>query len=148
MQRGVFIDTWGWLAIGHRKDPFHKEVKAYYQKLRHDNSLIVTSDFVLDETITLLFKREIFEEAIRFMDGIFEAAKAGYLRIEKITGERFSSAWKLRKRFKDKPDISFTDITSMAVMQEGEIKQIITKDEHFTHVGMGYQFVPEVLSQK
>lgn len=138
----VFVDTWGWLTIGHRKDPFHKEVVEYYQKLRKDNFLIFTSDYILDETITLLFRREKYEEAINFMEGIFQAAESGYITIEKINTPRFSSAWQFRKKFKDKPLISFTDITTMVIMRERGIKQILTQDEHFAHIGMDFQIVP------
>ena len=139
MSGKVFVDTWGWLAIGHRKDPFHKKVKAYYQKSRAGNFDIFTSDYVLDEAITLIFRREVYKEAIQFIEGIFQAAEEGYLTIDKITAERFTSAWQSRKRFKDKPLISFTDITTMVIMQERKIKQILTKDEHFTHVGMDFE---------
>ncbi|MCX5727167.1 MAG: PIN domain-containing protein [Candidatus Saganbacteria bacterium] len=137
----VFIDTWGWLAIGHRKDLFHKEVMEYYQKLRAGNSLIFTSDYVLDETITLLFRREKYEEAVKFMGGIFQAIESGYITVDRITSQRFLSAWESRKKFKDKPLISFTDITTMVIMRERGIKYILTKDEHFTHVGMDLQTV-------
>jgi len=142
MPEMVFIDTWGWLAIGHRKDPFHKRVVECYQKLQSEKSRVFTSDYILDETITLLFRREKYEEAVNFMVGIFQAAESGYLLVDKINAPRFSSAWELRKTFKDKPLISFTDITTMVIMQERGIKQILTKDEHFTHVGMGFQIVP------
>lgn len=142
VHENVFIDTWGWLAIGHRKDPFHKEVIEYYQKLIADNSLIFTSDYVLDETITLLFRREKYEEAVNFMGGIFQAIESGYVTVDRITSQRFLSAWELRKKFKDKPLISFTDITTMVIMQEREIKHILTNDDHFTHIGMGLQTVP------
>ena len=42
-------------------------------------------------------------------------------------------------RFKDKPFISFTDLTTIVVRQESGIKQILTQDEHFIHVGMGFK---------
>ena len=42
-------------------------------------------------------------------------------------------------RFKDKPFISFTDLTTVVIMQESGIKQILTQDEHFVHVGMDFQ---------
>ncbi|MCV3214470.1 hypothetical protein OGM63_13265 [Plectonema radiosum NIES-515] len=45
-------------------------------------------------------------------------------------------------KFLDKPLISFTDLTSMVVMQECKITTILTKDAHFTHVGMGFELVP------
>ncbi len=45
-------------------------------------------------------------------------------------------------RFDDKPRISFTDLTSMVVMKELGVKDIVTGDEHFEHVGMGFQCKP------
>ena len=137
----VFIDTWGWLAIGHRKDMFHKEVIEYYQKLRAGKSLVFTSDYVLDETITLLFRREKYEEAVKFMGGIFQSIENSHTTVDRITSQRFLSAWELRKKFKDKQLISFTDITTMVIMRERGIKYILTKDDHFTHVGMGLKTV-------
>jgi len=40
------------------------------------------------------------------------------------------------------PKISFTDLTSMVIMKELGIKDIITGDEHFNGVGMGFKRVP------
>jgi len=142
MPKAVFIDTWGWLALGHRRDALHQEVKAFYQDLQKEGSLCYTTDYVLDETITLLFRREVFEEAIRFMEGIFQSAEERCLIIERVTSERFSSAWRLRKQFQDKPKISFTDLTSMVIMEEKGIKSVLTEDEHFLQVGMGFQKAP------
>lgn len=139
MPKAVFIDTWGWLALGHRRDALQQEVKAFYQALQKEGSLCYTTDYILDETITLLFRREVFEEAIRFMEGIFQSAEESRLIIERVTSERFSSAWKLRKQFQDKPKISFTDLTSMVIMEEKGIKRVLTEDEHFLQVGMGFQ---------
>jgi predicted nucleic acid-binding protein len=51
----IFVDTWGWLAIGHRRDSFHGAVKEHYQKLRKENCEFFTSEYVIDETITLIF---------------------------------------------------------------------------------------------
>ena len=138
----VFVDTWGWLALGHCKDTRHQEVKSLYEEFRRIESKILTTDFVLDELITLLFQREVFEEAIRFMEGIFRAAELDQLTIVRITSDRFVSAWRLRKAFQDKPRISFTDLSSIAVMQEHKIKKVLTEDEHFIQIGMGFQKFP------
>jgi len=75
MSQPVFIDTWGWMAIGYKREPRHTEVKDFYQQLRSERVLIYTSDYVLDEVITLLFRREIFSEAVQFMEGIFRGAE-------------------------------------------------------------------------
>lgn len=138
----VFVDTWGWIALGHRRDSRHKEVILFYQELCNRRVSIYTSDYILDEVITLLFKRENISEALRFLEGIFQSATGGSLIIERITSKLFSSAWALRKKFQDKPLISFTDLTSKAIMREHGIKRVLTEDEHFSHVGMGFILVP------
>ncbi|MCL5985970.1 MAG: PIN domain-containing protein [Actinobacteria bacterium] len=142
MQEPVFVDTWGWLSLGHRKDPRHQELRQIYNMLCAQSIPIYTSDYVLDELITLLFRREVFAEARAFTEGILASTTSGYLSIELITMERFEAAWNLRQRFADKPAISFTDLTSMVVMWELGIKKILTQDEHFLQVGMGFQSIP------
>jgi len=138
----VFVDTWGWIALGHRRDSRHTEVKRIFQELRHHRISIYTSDYVLDELITLLFRREVFYEATRFIDGIWAAADLTHVQIERVTSDCFSAAWELRKRFQDKPRISFTDLTSMIIMKERGIRQVLTGDEHFIQVGMGFSKFP------
>ena len=50
-----------------------------------------TSDYVLDELISLLFRREIFEESVRFLEEVLNASEKGLLTIERITSARFAS---------------------------------------------------------
>jgi uncharacterized protein len=96
----------------------------------------------LDEAITLLFRREPFSEAVRFVEGLLTAATLGHLIIERVTSDRFAVAWRLRKQFQDKPRISFTDLASMVIMQERGIRQVLTGDNHFLQVGMGFRKAP------
>ena len=141
----IFVDTWGWMALGHRRELRHVEVKRIYQELLNNRAPIYTSDYVLDELVTLLFRREVFEEAVRFVEGILGAAVLGQLRVERVTPDHFSAAWELRKRFQDKPTISFTDLVSMAIMAERGIHQVLTEDDHFIQVGMGFSRIPQSL---
>ncbi|HHY99175.1 MAG TPA: PIN domain-containing protein [Firmicutes bacterium] len=140
--KSIFIDTWGWIVLGHRKDPHHQLVSSLYKSLRTAGALVYTSDYVIDELITLLFRREIPDEAFRFVERILSAAAQGFLIIERISPEQFAKAWELRLRFKDKPQISFTDFTTMIVMQERQIEQVLTDDKRFTWVGMGFKILP------
>ncbi|PSB26038.1 type II toxin-antitoxin system VapC family toxin [Stenomitos frigidus] len=138
----IFIDTWGWLALGHRADNYHQTVKEIYQHLRQTQAQMHTSDYVLDELISLLFGRELFQEATGFVEGIFAATELGQLQIHRVTSQHFAQAWGLRKRFQDKPLISFTDLTSMVMMQEQGILSVLTQDDHFLQIGMGFVKVP------
>ena len=97
---------------------------------------------MLDETFTLLFRRLPFEVAKHSLEIFEQAIEENYLSLEWITQERFNKAKELRLRFQDKPRISFTDLTSMVVMGEFGLSGILTEDDHFTHVGMGFRKVP------
>ncbi|MDZ7664123.1 MAG: hypothetical protein U5K27_02135 [Desulfotignum sp.] len=90
----------------------------------------------------MLFKRVLFENAQAAVENLWQAIKDGYVTLEWITPERFEASQTFRLKFQDKPDISFTDLTSMVVMQELGIVEIITGDAHFMHVGMGFSLHP------
>jgi len=136
------IDTWGWIVLGNKREPRHTELTEFYSSWKNQKGISYTTDYVLDETFTLLFRRVPFKEAKRSLDIIDLAIKEGYLRLERITAERFEKAKSLRIKFQDKPRISFTDLTSMVVMAEVGITNILTQDEHFTQVGMAFQKIP------
>ena len=142
MANSLFIDTWGWLALRDRRELRHVAVAELYTRHRVQGGSVYTTDYALDETFTLLFKRLPFVQARDSIRGIDQAVEQGYLFLERITPARFESAKLLRLKFDDKPDISFTDLTTMVVMEELGITRIMTADAHFTHVGLGFQCVP------
>jgi len=117
-------------------------VDRFYREVRCRRDRVYTSDYVLDETITLLFRRlpsARAEESLRYIQ---QAITYGYLSLEWMTPQWFEKAIELRYRFQDKPRISFTDLTSMVVMSELGIEEVLTEDDHFLHVGMGFRKVP------
>jgi len=113
---------------------------SFYAERTRRTGLIVTSDYVLNELLTILFSRLPFDIATRFADGVL---RSPFITIERITPERFQKAWELRLKFSDKPRISFTDLTSMATMNELGIIDVLTADKHFAQVGMNFRLLPE-----
>ena len=138
----LFIDTWGWLTLRDRRESRHQEVVSYDRDLRLQQGIAYTSDYVLDETITLLFRRLPFTTARDSLKNINQAISEGYLNLLRITPEQFDQAIDLRLRFQDKPRISFTDFVSMVLMRERDMTHILTEDDHFARVGMAFQKVP------
>jgi predicted nucleic acid-binding protein len=134
----LFVDTWGWLTLYDRRESQHQRVADFYTDLRAQGGQLYTTDYVLDETFTLLFKRLPFVQAQQALHLLDIAMQAGYLHLEWITPERFTQAKLLRLKLQDKPDISFTDLSSMSVMSELGISAILTADAHFMHVGMRF----------
>ena len=135
----LFVDTWGWLVLADLKDPLHSKTAECYKELSGKEGRVLTSNFVLAETMTLLFRRRPYSEALRFSMGIL---KSPFIRVETVTDPRFRKAFELRQRFSDKPKISFTDLSSMALMMELKLTDILTADAHFTQVGLGFHTMP------
>ena len=134
----IFMDTWAWLALSNRKDTHHELAKKEYEEIKAAGYRIITSDYVLDEVITALFRNVVFGSAVQFVESIFATFKANQIKLEWINEARFKAAWSLRKKYQDKPDISFTDLTSFALMQELVIYKVFTGDGHFETVNLGF----------
>jgi predicted nucleic acid-binding protein len=134
----LFIDTWGWLVLADARDPLHSKVVLERRK----RARLVTTDYVLDELLTRLFARAPFAQAKQFSAAVFEAIQRGLVMLEPITPDRFQAAYSLRLRFRDKPKVSFTDLTSFVVMQETGIHDVLTADGHFSQVGLGFRNLP------
>lgn len=58
----LFIDTWGWLTLRDRSETQHHVVKNLYQEFRENRGISYTTDYVFDETITLLFRSCLYTE--------------------------------------------------------------------------------------
>jgi len=142
MAAKLFVDTWGWLSLHDKGERYHQQATQAYEQAIAKSGQIYTTDYVLDETFTFFFRRLPASRAEQSMKKLTAAFSASNFNLVRITEERFTQTEKLRSRFLDKPLISFTDLTSMVVMQELDITTILTEDAHFTHVGMGFQLLP------
>ena len=134
----LFVDTWGWVAVADRRDAGHEAATEIFRQARRSGGAI-TSNFILDETFTHLFKRRPFEDAWHFTTSV---VRSPFIDIQEVTQARFSRTIDLRKQFSDKPRISFTDLSTMAIMVELGITDILTADRHFTRVGLGFRALP------
>lgn len=137
----LFVDTWGWLTLRDKGERRHAEIVPAFESFQQPEHRIYTSDFVLDETFTLLFRRLPFGTARETMELLAASVEEGSLVSIPITGTRFKAAQAFRIRYQDKPAISFTDLTSMVVMQEFNIQKILTEDSHFAQVGLGFDLI-------
>src|SRR5262245_60497916 len=93
----------------------------------------VTTDFILSEVITHLYRRQRPTEAAKFVNGLFTAIATGIHQLVHVSPDQFHRAWQMRQKYHDKPKISFVDFTSMVVMQEMGIVEVFTGDDHFLH---------------
>lgn len=127
----VFVDTSAFLAIKNRRDALHKEALALKQKVLNTGKSLVTSDYVLDESYTIIRLRAGHRIAVEFGE---ELRGSILIRIDYLTPEVIEHAWGLFKRFEDK-EFSFTDCTSFALMQRLRLREALAFDGHFTQAG-------------
>lgn len=106
----IFVDTGAWYASLVPSDPEHARA---VQWLAENNSPLLTTDYVVDETLTLLRARGERKRALLLGARFFDE-KLG--EIHKITISDLSLAWKTFEQFEDK-NWSFTDCTSKVVME-------------------------------
>lgn len=132
----IFVDTWAWLALANKKDKNHEAAKIIYKRIKLE--ILFTSNFILDELITLLYRTVSPDKANLFVESLFSLAEKGQLSIIYMDKDAMMEAWRLRKKYKDKPDISFTDFTSFTIMEERGINRVFTGDKHFEKVNMGF----------
>lgn len=138
----LFVDTWGWVELNNKRSPRYQEVASFYREFVQKRGIVYTTDYVLDEAITLLFQRLPYPIADESLKLIEQSITVNTIRLQQITSERFKKTVGLRRKYKDKPRISFTDLTSMVVMRELGIKDVLTEDHHFIQVGLGFNIVP------
>ncbi|MCK4488455.1 MAG: PIN domain-containing protein [Desulfobacterales bacterium] len=132
--REIFIDTWAWCALTNKRDSGHKAAQRANKDLINQGYLYITSNFILDESYTLIRSRIGYKPAVEFGKKIKELVELGAVKIMRITKEVEDLAWDLFVKYDDMEDLSFTDCTSFAVMKELNLKEVFTDDDHFEHV--------------
>lgn len=127
----AFIDTSGFKAVIDPEDDFHSQVVEIWQGLKEKEAQLVTSNYVLDETFTLLRAKCGLDTAVGFKKALAESQKS--LTIYRVTVADEAEAWKWFKKKWSK--LSFTDCVSFAMMERLSIEQVITFDRHFARAG-------------
>lgn len=138
----IFVDTWAWIALADTTDQYHLAAQRQHASFLAARERYATSDFVLTEFINYLYTSFPPREAQAAIELVFEQAKQSGLDLIHVSPTQFQRAWELRKKYFDKPKISFIDFTSMVVMQDLGITDIFSGDAHFEHVGMGFRLLP------
>ena len=131
--RPLFVDTAGWMACADESDAAHSKAVAVRDSWLDKGGLFVTSDYVVDETLTLLRIRLGIDAAENWWEQVDGSSR---LRLEYVDPARADKARGLFFRYRDK-DFSFTDCTSFILMRELKLPEALTTDRHFLQAGFG-----------
>ncbi len=138
----IFVDSRAWIALASEDDQHHDLATAEHARLQKKRRRYATSNFVLGEVITHLYRKQRHDEANKYLDNLLLAIDQGLIQSVEISSQQFRRAWRMRQKYDDKPDISLVDFTSMVAMQDLRITEIFSGDSHFEHVGLGFRLRP------
>jgi predicted nucleic acid-binding protein len=131
MANEIFVDTSGFYALLVLADDRHAAASRHLREARRRKRRFVTSDYVLDETATLLKARGQFHLLVAFFNAVLTSKAC---RIEWMDAGRFQDVQAFFLKHADQA-WSFTDCFSFRVMRELRLRDALTKDRHFHEAG-------------
>lgn len=128
MPKRIFVDTSAFLALEDESDGYHEEaIRFRDQELLQSNYELITTSYILDETLTLIRSRLGIPASIDFSKKI---RKSRIVRVISVSKELEDKALDLFEKYDDKT-FSFTDCVSFVVMQDMGIQEAFAFDQHF-----------------
>jgi uncharacterized protein len=124
----IFVDSSAWFALLVPTDADHLRIAAWAAGNREE---FLTSDYVVDETLTLLRARGQNARAIAWGGPIFRGERCA---LHSLSPQDLQEAWEVFRSFSDK-DWSFTDCTSKVVMRRLGVRKALALDRHFRQFG-------------
>ncbi len=133
----LFVDTSAFLALVNEDDKNHDAAARFHEDIKNGRvriKKIITSDYIIDETLTRIRYSVGHREAVEWGKDILASKVVEKIEVGK---EIFALAWKLFETYEDKR-LSFTDCTSFAIMKKHGIERSFSFDDDFERMG----FIP------
>ena len=127
----LFADTGTWCALYDRSDIHHVRASTFLRELKGQKVRLITSDYVIDEALTLLRFRAGHREAVEFGKWVLQSPLVKVVRVDENI---WRAAWEIFAKYADKA-FSFTDCTSFAIMRRLGIANAFAFDHNFEQMG-------------
>ena len=125
----IFVDTTEWVGDADKNDDFHDASHELIESIRLGSSpLGLTTDFVIDETVTILGKRKGFgaAAAAQVAKSILASPRVVTVFVDEgILKESIG----VYSRYRG--ELSLTDVVSTVVMERYSVKEIFSHDSDF-----------------
>ena len=128
----LFLDTSYLIALEVSDDQSHEFVVRHWRNLSNTKSLsLVTSSYVLSETVTYLNNIRVHAKAVQVGNDLLRSREVKLIHVDE---ELFYEAWVYFQKHKDKT-YSLTDCVSFVLMKRLGITAALTFDKHFAQAG-------------
>lgn len=131
MTNKVFVDTAYAIALSVESDEHHARAVELAEQLEFEQTCLFTTKAVLLEIGNALSKKRYRQAAVELLDALQQDTQ---VEIVSLTEELYEQPLML---FRNRPDKEWglVDCISFVVMQEREIIDALTTDEHFEQAG-------------
>lgn len=128
----ILVDSGAWYALSDPQERHHTHATGMFTRLtKGEFGRILTSDYVLDETYTLLRMRLGIGAVTKLRDLL---QRSSSLQVLRVSDRDFDHAVDLMLAHGDKR-WSLTDCTSFVLMRELEVANAFTFDHNFSEAG-------------
>ena len=127
----LFLDTAYIYGLFNTCDQWHPKAVEWSQKIALENYPLITTEFVLTELANGLSAVKFRQDAGNIIDILQDD---DFVRIIPATSELFRQGLSLYENRNDK-DWGLTDCISFVVMEENNITDALTTDDHFRQAG-------------
>lgn len=131
MDNKVFIDSSGFKTWLDERDDFHFEAENIVNKILDREDVLVTSNYIIDESLTLLRVKCGLQKAMLLKKYLSDTKQT--IKILRVSVSDEGKSWKLFE--KEWSGLSFTDCTCFALMKRIGIKRVFGFDKHFERAG-------------
>ena len=132
----VFVDSSALVAWTVEKDQSHKAAVACMTELIAARARLLTTDYVFDESVTLVRKFGGYLQAVMLGEALRDGKP---VRMIEIPEARREQAWAEFRRYRE-PRLSFTDCTSLVTMRDCGARTVFSFDSDFRK--LGFQTIP------
>jgi uncharacterized protein len=127
----AFVDTSGFYALLVQGDAMHARASELLARAAQSRGRFITTDYILDETATLLKARGHGHLAGTLFQTVFASTAC---QVEWMDTDRFAQTRQFFVKHHDK-SWSFTDCFSFLMMRAGGLRDALTTDAHFRQAG-------------
>ena len=134
----LFVDSSGWIALFDSNDKYYQLASKAMTSLQGEIVNFLTSDYVVDESLTYLRKKTGHHVATRFGQWVLSAQHIKFVHVDEAV---WQAGWEMFQAYEDK-EWAFTDCTSFILMHQHHLWQAFSFDQHFAQAG--FQLWPDL----
>ena len=125
----IYVDTSAFYALLDRSDKYHKQASTLWPTLLDEDVTLITSNYVVSETVALLQNRIGFEAANLWYRDILGVLEIWW--VDEDTHQRAYELWLNLGRMR----FSLVDCVSFVTMHHHQIEKAFCFKPHFTDHG-------------